>query len=66
MRNHMGEREYLTWSGWRRAVKAAGAICVDGSKDIAQALDEQGHAIGAWDGAVGTVYPRKQETAYAT
>ena len=54
-KNHMGETEYNTYSGWRAACKRAGADKFDGDRDICQAL-KGGKGVGEWDGAVGTVY----------
>lgn len=54
-KNHMGETEYNTYSGWRAACKRAGADNFDGDRDICQAR-KGGKGVGEWDGAVGTVY----------
>lgn len=54
-KNHMGETEYNTYSGWRAACKRAGADEFDGDRDICQAK-KGGKGVGEWDGAVGTVY----------
>ena len=54
-KNHMGETEYNTYSGWRAACKRAGADQFDGDRDICQALSN-GTGVGEWDGVVGTVY----------
>lgn len=65
-RNPMtSESFYQTWEGWKRAVKKAGALYIDGNKDIAQAfksriLGKNGYwvgdnAIGDWDGVKGYV-----------
>ncbi len=54
-KNHMGETEYNTYSGWRAACKRAGATEFDGDRDICQAM-ANGKGIGEWDGATGSVY----------
>jgi hypothetical protein len=54
-KNHMGETEYNTYSGWRAACKKAGADEFEGDRDICQAK-KGGKGVGEWDGAVGTVY----------
>lgn len=54
-KNHMGETEYNTYSGWRAACKRAGANSFDGDRDICQALKD-GKGVGEWDGATGSVY----------
>lgn len=54
-KNHMGETEYNTYSGWKAACRRAGADQFDGDKDICQAR-KGGKGVGEWDGAVGTVY----------
>jgi len=59
MKNCLGEREYQTWAGWRKAVKEAGAVRIDGDKDIATALDADGKGVGEWDGEKGSVYIRE-------
>lgn len=55
VKNHMGETEYNTYSGWRAACKKAGADEFEGDRDICQAK-KGGKGVGEWDGAVGTVY----------
>lgn len=45
-----------TYGGWRTAVKSAGAVKIDGDKDIATALDKNGRGVGEWDGEKGEVY----------
>jgi hypothetical protein len=54
-KNHMGETEYTTYSGWKAACRKAGATEFDGDRDICQAKKD-GKGVGEWDGAVGTVY----------
>lgn len=54
-KNHMGETEYNTYSGWKAACKKAGADEFEGDRDICQAK-KGGKGVGEWDGAVGTVY----------
>lgn len=56
------DREFHTYSGWRRACKQADQRCyIEGDKDIASAFirDDNGKpikGIGEWDGEVGLVY----------
>lgn len=54
-KNHMGETEYNTYSGWKAACRKAGADDFEGDRDICQAK-KGGKGVGEWDGAVGTVY----------
>ncbi len=54
-KNHMGETEYNTYSGWRAACKRAGATEFEGDRDICQAKKD-GKGVGEWDGASGSVY----------
>lgn len=54
-KNHMGETEYNTYSGWRAACKRAGADEFEGDRDICQAK-KGGKGVGEWDGASGSVY----------
>jgi len=70
MLNHLGEREYQTYSGWkaacRKAAEAAnGAVEFEGDRDICQAFIVTGvlgtgeggrKGLGEWDGAVGSLY----------
>ncbi len=57
--NHMGEREYQTWSGWKSACKKAYPGCAfRGDKDIGAATLD-GKDVGEWDGAVGSVYEKQ-------
>jgi hypothetical protein len=46
---------YATWKSW---VKAAGAVRIDGDKDIATALDKDGNGVGEWDGETGDLYEK--------
>lgn len=64
-RNHLGEKQYQTFAGWKRAAKAAGATWFDGDKDIAQAMtgprpyaEGQTRSVGEWDGAVGIIFEK--------
>ena len=61
-RNHLGEKEYSTYSGWRAAAKAAGATRFEGDKDIASAHGPNG-GVGEWDGEKGSVYTQTQDSA---
>ncbi len=54
-KNHMGETEYNTYSGWRAACKRAGADEFEGDRDICQAK-KGGKGVGEWDGVSGSVY----------
>jgi hypothetical protein len=56
--NHLGEREYMTYTGWKLALKKKypnQQIKIDGDRDIASALIN-GVGIGEWDGAAGSIY----------
>lgn len=54
--NHMGEKEYQTYAGWKRAVKAAHPTCTfRGDIDIGAAVVD-GKDVGEWDGAVGCIF----------
>lgn len=67
MKNHLGNREYQSYSGWKTAIKQAAAphwlkchVRYEGNKDIASALlvDQKGipiTALGEWGGDVGDV-----------
>lgn len=63
-KDHLGEREYSTWSGWRAACKKANPdVWFEGDKDIAQAMvgpkpykHGETKAIGEWDGDKGSVF----------
>lgn len=66
--NHMGEREYSSFAGWRSACKKAGAEWFDGDRDIAQAMKGprpyvrgETISVGDWDGDVGVVYNLSEE-----
>lgn len=57
--NHMGEREYQTYSGWKAACKKAYPGCTfRGDKDIGAAVLND-KDVGEWDGAVGSVYKKE-------
>jgi hypothetical protein len=66
---------YTTYSAWRAAAKKAGAVRIEGDKDIAQAFDASGRGVAEWDGAEGYIYksesrenpvkPRKGESSRA-
>lgn len=50
--NHMGEKEYYTFAGWKRAVKAIDPKAVFyGDRDIGGAF-----GIGEWDGEKGSIF----------
>lgn len=79
MNVNMGETQsnpkgvYTTYSAWRAAAKKAGAVRIEGDKDIAQAFDAKGRGVAEWDGAEGYIYksvvrenpvkPRKGESS---
>ena len=53
MRNNLGEKEYRTYAGWKRACKEiAPNVRFEGDKDICNALP----GIGEWDGEKGCLY----------
>lgn len=54
---------YLTYKAWLAAVRKAGAVRLDGDKDIAMAFDSKGRGVGEWDGAEGYLYKGRSETA---
>jgi hypothetical protein len=58
-KNHMGERQFNSYHGWKRAVKKRDPNAhIEGDKDIANA---KGH--GEWDGEKGVIYhdhPKKE------
>lgn len=55
-KNHMGDREYQTYSGWKAACKKAHPGCsFGGDKDIGAAVVGN-KDVGEWDGTVGSVY----------
>jgi hypothetical protein len=61
--NHLGEREYITYTGWKLALKKKYPnlpIKIDGDRDIASALIN-GVGVGEWDGAAGSIYNLKPE-----
>jgi hypothetical protein len=50
-KNHMGEREFQTYAGWKRACKMIKPDAnFTGDRDI------DGCEIGEWDGAVGSIF----------
>lgn len=54
--NHMGEREYQTYAGWKRAIKLAHPGCTfRGDVDIGAAV-VNGKDVGEWDGAIGCIF----------
>lgn len=57
-KNHLGEREFQTYDGWRAAVRKIDPKAkIDGDKDIATAIHSvTGRAIGEWGGDVGSIY----------
>lgn len=66
---------YTTYKSWLAAAKKAGAVRLDGDKDIAMAFDASGRGVAEWDGAEGYIYksavrenpvrPRKGEPSRA-
>lgn len=63
-KNHLGEPEYQTYSGWRAACRKAHPSCTfRGDKDIGGAVVD-GRDVGEWLGDVGSVFrakPKKTE-----
>ena len=47
---------YTTYKSWLTAAKKAGAVRLDGDKDIAMAFDAKNRGVAEWDGAEGYVY----------
>lgn len=68
-KNHLGDTEYNTWSGWRAAAKKKNPeVWFEGDKDIAQAMvgpkpykHGETKAIGEWDGEKGSIYTTQEE-----
>lgn len=67
MKNHLGEREYQTYAGWKRACKKAAGkdfIFYDGNKDICSAFSSpfvpcvlsQCKPLGQWEGDKGSIF----------
>ena len=64
MLNHMGEREYYTFNGWKRAtLKLHPTAKMRGDRDIG-ALQVNGRDVAEWDGEKGSIY-NMPEFAYA-
>ena len=65
MKNHLGEREYKTYSAWLRAVKRIDSnAIIDGTHDIAYAMYADGiKGIGEWTGDSGVLY-QSSDDAY--
>ena len=65
MNVNMGEAQsnpkgvYTTYKSWLAAAKKAGAVRLDGDKDIAMAFDAKGRGVAEWDGAEGYIYKTK-------
>jgi hypothetical protein len=63
-KNHMGERSFTTYEGWRRAIKKEYPDAwFDGDKDIANAMigtkpykAGETNQVGEWDGAEGSIH----------
>jgi hypothetical protein len=53
-KNHLGEKQYTSYSSWKAACKAAGATSFEGNSEICQAKP----GIGEWDGETGSVYKK--------
>jgi hypothetical protein len=52
-RNHLGERTFETYEGWRKACKKVNpSVRFEGDRDICQALP----GVGEWDGVSGCIY----------
>ncbi len=59
-KNHMGEREFQTYSAWKRACKLMKPDAhFTGDKDI------DGCEVGEWDGAVGVIYNKPSKAGSA-
>lgn len=57
--NHLGDREYQSYSSWQRACRQAHPTCTfRGDKDIGAAVVD-GRDVGEWDGVVGSVYSNR-------
>lgn len=62
--NHMGERTFQTYAGWKKACKKINSeVWFDGDEDIANAMvgpkpyvRGKTRSIGEWDGSEGSVY----------
>ena len=54
--NHMGENKIHSYFAWRVACRKAGAKNFVGDRDIDEAHDATGKAVGEWDGVCGSVY----------
>lgn len=50
---------YTTYKSWLTAAKKAGAVRLDGDKDIAMAFGADGRGVAEWDGAEGYIYKVK-------
>jgi len=50
---------YTTYKSWLTAAKKAGAVRLDGDKDIAMAFGADGRGVAEWDGVEGYVYKVK-------
>lgn len=56
--NHLGEKEYRTYNGWKVACKAANpSVRFEGDKEICNALP----GVGEWDGEKGSVYAKTKD-----
>lgn len=63
-KNHMGDREYQTYGGWKAACKKAYPDCsFRGDRDIGAAVVGN-KDVGEWDGAIGSVYAKTVVEAY--
>lgn len=51
---------YTTYKSWLAAAKKAGAVRLDGDKDIAMAFDKNGRGVAEWDGAEGYIYQKSE------
>lgn len=63
MLNHLGEREFTTYTGWRNAIKRIDPdAIIEGDKDIACAFNgDHSQGLGEWDGAIGVVFLSDEE-----
>jgi hypothetical protein len=63
-KNHLGERTFETFSGWKAACKKVNkAAWFDGDEDICNAFvgprpykRGESLAVGEWDGAIGCIF----------
>jgi hypothetical protein len=57
-KNHLGEKTYRTFQGWKRACRLVDPQCTfEGDKEVCNAKP----GVGEWDGESGCVYLKEQE-----